>query len=548
MKKLAGLNNPMVQSLLIFLLLPSTSIAKNYYVDQNHSSASDSNPGTIEAPWSTIRHAAETLTASDTVFIRSGTYNESVYFDNAGNSTEGHIVYSAFPGETPIVDGISVTESNNGIIIDKDYIKLHGLTIRNWNENGIWIENASFFEISDCIVHDIFYGIGVADGSHDFVFNSVTVHHFDLYGFDVSTSGGADCYNGTFNDCLAHTGRDSQQNVDGFALGHGTQHNFEFNRCKTFDVYDGFDISSQNTTLNRCMAYNCWNGAYKLWQDNVKLVNCIGYSSGGSNVELDWDQEPGVTKLINCTFFDAQTFSIWIENAADTLEMYNCIIAGGDNIGLTFEQQGVGNYRGDYNIFHNDNPDRLIAVGYTDEFTANQVIAGDWSNYSGQDAHSIVANSAESLFVNPAQNDLHLVKNSPAIDSGTSISAPSTDFDGNLRPFGSTYDIGAYEYQTSVDVLIVDKINDPPKSLLVQNYPNPFNPSTEIKFYLHDPNDVNLEVYNTLGKRIKTLLKKRLNAGHHEVIFNAQDLSSGIYFYRIHAGAFQDVKKMILIR
>lgn len=83
---------------------------------------------------------------------------------------------------------------------------------------------------------------------------------------------------------------------------------------------------------------------------------------------------------------------------------------------------------------------------------------------------------------------------------------------------------------------------------LFQNYPNPFNSSTQIKFYLQDPNDVNIEVYNTLGKRIKTLLKKRLNAGHHEVIFKAQDLSSGIYFYRIQAGAFQDVKQMILIK
>jgi hypothetical protein len=95
----------------------------------------------------------------------------------------------------------------------------------------------------------------------------------------------------------------------------------------------------------------------------------------------------------------------------------------------------------------------------------------------------------------------------------------------------------------------VKTFND--KSLLYQlfqNYPNPFNASTQIKFYVAVPNYVNIEVYNTLGQRIKTLLKKRLNAGHHEVIFNAQDLPSGVYFYRIQAGAFQDVKKMILIR
>jgi hypothetical protein len=51
-----------------------------------------------------------------------------------------------------------------------------------------------------------------------------------------------------------------------------------------------------------------------------------------------------------------------------------------------------------------------------------------------------------------------------------------------------------------------------------------------------------------LGERIKTLLKKHLNTGHHEVIFNAQDLPSGVYFYRIQADAFQDVKKMIIRR
>jgi hypothetical protein len=89
---------------------------------------------------------------------------------------------------------------------------------------------------------------------------------------------------------------------------------------------------------------------------------------------------------------------------------------------------------------------------------------------------------------------------------------------------------------------------NPQLNQLFQNHPNPFNSSTQIKFYLAVPNNVNIEVYNTLGKRIKTLLQKRLDAGHHEVTFNTQDLPGGIYFYRIQAGAFQDVKKMILRR
>jgi protocatechuate 3,4-dioxygenase beta subunit len=83
---------------------------------------------------------------------------------------------------------------------------------------------------------------------------------------------------------------------------------------------------------------------------------------------------------------------------------------------------------------------------------------------------------------------------------------------------------------------------------LLQNYPNPYNPSTTIKFTLPTPETVKLEVYNIVGQKIETMLKKPMPAGKHDVEFNAQNLSSGVYFYRIEAGEFQDVKKMILIK
>jgi predicted secreted hydrolase len=90
---------------------------------------------------------------------------------------------------------------------------------------------------------------------------------------------------------------------------------------------------------------------------------------------------------------------------------------------------------------------------------------------------------------------------------------------------------------------------------LFQNYPNPFNPFTNIKFSIPKPQSVKIEVYNTLGQRVKNLLNKRMAAGHHEVEFNALNLSSGIYYYRIavgdparRTGEFQNVKKMILLR
>jgi hypothetical protein len=437
------------QTILIFLMIAlfvshlcsEPSYGATYYVSLG---GSDSNQGTESQPWLTIQKAADTLVAGDTVYIKAGTYNEAVFTQNSGNAGN-YITYAANPGDTVIIDGTGV-DANNGFIVDKTYIKLSGLEICNWNEAGVWAENAGYLEISDCVVHNVIYAIGVADGTHDFVLNRVEMHHFDGYGFDASPTGGADCYNGTFNDGIAHTARDPEQNVDGFALGHGTQHDFVFNRCVTYDVYDGFDISSRNTTLNRCLAYNCWNGGYKLWQDNITLVNCIGYNAGSANVELDWDGNPRTSTLLNCTFVDGGLYNVWVENSGDSLHMYNCILAGGDNIGLAFEQMGVHNYQGDYNLFHNDLADRAIAVAYTDEFLLSQIESGAWTTYSGQDANSLVAYTDTEIFVNPTGFDLHLLPTSPAIDKGTNAGAPSEDYDGNVRPHGSGYDIGAYEY------------------------------------------------------------------------------------------------------
>ena len=407
---------------------------------------SDTNPGTITEPWFTIQHAADTMVAGDTLLLRGGTYNESVITAHDGNTTEGYITFSAYLGERPIINGANVSESQNGFIIVNNYIRLSGLEIENWNENGIWVENSHHIEISDCKVHDLCCGIGMADGTHDFVVDQVEMYNFDLYGFDASPAWGADNYNGTINDSVAHSARDNSQNVDGFALGHGNQHSFTINRCQAYDVFDGFDISSRDTTLNSCLAYDNWNCGYKLWNDNIRLMNSIGYHNANANVELDWDGKPGIITLQNCTFFDTKTFNIWIENKGDQLRMYNTILAGGDNIGLAFEQEDASNYRGDYNIFQNDAPERAIVIGYELEFSISEVESGDWLIYSGQDEHSFVLSDSEVLFKNLNDWDLHLREGSLAIDNGNGQDAPEEDYEGNTRPYGIKSDIGAYEY------------------------------------------------------------------------------------------------------
>ncbi|MFZ2324732.1 MAG: T9SS type A sorting domain-containing protein [Ignavibacteriaceae bacterium] len=83
---------------------------------------------------------------------------------------------------------------------------------------------------------------------------------------------------------------------------------------------------------------------------------------------------------------------------------------------------------------------------------------------------------------------------------------------------------------------------------LSQNFPNPFNPSTTIKYQLPQDGLVTLKIYDILGSEIATLVNEEKPAGKYEVNFNASQLASGIYIYKIQAGNFISSKKMILLK
>jgi photosystem II stability/assembly factor-like uncharacterized protein len=83
---------------------------------------------------------------------------------------------------------------------------------------------------------------------------------------------------------------------------------------------------------------------------------------------------------------------------------------------------------------------------------------------------------------------------------------------------------------------------------LFQNYPNPFNPITSISYTLPKAGFTRLEVYNVNGRLIKTLIEKEQSAGYYKVNFDASGLTSGVYFYKLNAGRFSEVQKMLLIK
>ena len=101
---------------------------------------------------------------------------------------------------------------------------------------------------------------------------------------------------------------------------------------------------------------------------------------------------------------------------------------------------------------------------------------------------------------------------------------------------------GPLDYELIRGEFILDNLIFNPKSTAIlsseQNYPNPFNPTTTIVYSIPENAFVTMKVYDILGKEITTLINERKSAGNYSINFNASNLPSGVYFYRMQAGSF----------
>ncbi|MFA5831873.1 MAG: T9SS type A sorting domain-containing protein [Bacteroidota bacterium] len=148
---------------------------------------------------------------------------------------------------------------------------------------------------------------------------------------------------------------------------------------------------------------------------------------------------------------------------------------------------------------------------------------------------------------------------SSASVGGVTLNAPFVDYYSTTRPrgAGTNPDMGAVENDLPTAVEVVNNLTELPISFeLSQNYPNPFNPTTKIRYALPSSAQVKLVIYDIMGREIETLVNEEQFAGWKEMEWNAHNVSSGIYFYKLttrHASAgsgqvFVEVKKMLLVR
>ena len=133
---------------------------------------------------------------------------------------------------------------------------------------------------------------------------------------------------------------------------------------------------------------------------------------------------------------------------------------------------------------------------------------------------------------NSTERNYYQFEDQPFYDGTYHYRLRQVDFDGAIT----------YSNEIEVNLFTVKEFE------LSQNYPNPFNPSTTISFQLPEASFISLKVFDALGTEVETIAEGKYPAGVHEVNFNAEKLSSGLYLYRIISGSNELTRKMMVVK
>ncbi len=425
----------------IFLTLPIFAQAADYYVS---TSGDDSNPGTQSQPWETIQKAADTMVGGDTVYIRAGTYNERVALNYKGNSSGPYITFTNYSDEEVILDGTGISIQWGGGLFHvwhTDYIRVQGLKIQNSNGAGIYVAYADNIEVIDnqtdittksgvgiwassnvlvanndiahmCGVGDQFIAgcseenISIAQGSHDVVVRDNHVHDGPVVPGGYAGAEGINVKDGSYDiKIYNNVVHDLQKLAFGLDAWQNHTYNIEYYNNIAYNCSYGFIVSSeQGGTV-----------------ENVKVYNNIAYNITRAGFSTVWwsgtvDAMKTDIQFINNTSYN-NGYGFWNRSPLNE----NVIVRN--------------------NIFSQNETNVLLLSGSEDQFTVdNNLFYGSGGTYG---TNMIIG---DPLFVNSTGADFHLQSGSPAIDAGVTLSDVTDDYEGNSRPQGSGYDIGAYEY------------------------------------------------------------------------------------------------------
>ncbi|MCG6913481.1 T9SS type A sorting domain-containing protein, partial [bacterium BMS3Abin03] len=166
------------------------------------------------------------------------------------------------------------------------------------------------------------------------------------------------------------------------------------------------------------------------------------------------------------------------------------------------------------------------------------------NNKKGTGSYSYYASTTNTYYVDNAE-----VKYSkPNTKIYVYYKVIAVDEDDDESVFSDEVRGAVNDYESKRTTENEDLSQKPEEYKLSTNYPNPFNPTTAIKYQLAKDSYVTLSIYNMLGEEVAELVNEFEEAGYYSLQFDAKNLPSGMYIYKIQAGEFSDVKKMLLLK
>ncbi len=447
----------------------STPAGIVYYVAVNEPGASDANNGLYptyqggqDGPWLSIQHAASTMTAGDTTYVRAGTYDESgIVFAHSG-APGAPITLASYPSEQVVIDGSQASESlpGIGIVEGRSHYVIQGLTIRNMPWSGIATDDSTTepyrdITIRDCTLHDNGWSgldLAVVDG---FVVENVQAYANAYYGMNIigSQDGALSAANGTVRNSsfYNHTGDEGH----GLAINQG-HHITVSDSIAYHNTIHGFDVSdwpkygqlSHHITLERNFSYD--NGVagfainsdshHVIYRNNVAWRNGADWAGHGASSGFLCYRGCWHVEWYNNVSLENSDAGFWVEEGLGTygtpednlLIFKNNIAYDNDPRGwaaaLVIEGKDTWQVVAEHNNWSVPPGFELAVINQGIEYTPAQINGGAFQTGNI---------SVDPQFVDATAPDVHLQPGSPCIDAGVDIGLPY---------LGPAPDMGAFEF------------------------------------------------------------------------------------------------------
>ena len=408
---------------------PTPSGGNTHYVS---TTGSDSNPGTREQPWRNPGYASRRLEPGDTLIILGGRYvleeyDSDIIIPSSGRA-DAWITIKGEEGNRPILAG-------RGNLITA--IDLSGKSYIVIDEYGINIRDVNDLQIINCQISYCGFGaIGGPDPSEG-GWRNVLIQNCEL------------TYSGHYYQGVVDNPNNPYDRPDGLGLEQSDGPLEIADSLFAHNKGDGLDSKVKNTYVHECIIANNSCDGLKLWGGGSKVENCLidGRGDGDSQptpwnpVVIDTEEPNSTFEFINVTIDDEAGNQYIMGVNYDhrdipiTVTMRNVIFSGRGPNSPIFLSDGT-TFTIDHCLFYMPNSSCVLVQG-GNSYTSSQLSQLGEGNIYG-----------DPMFVRTgfgSEGDYHLQSGSPAIDSGSSQDAPSIDLDGNSRPQGGGYDIGAYE-------------------------------------------------------------------------------------------------------